>query len=361
MTRSIFIEEFNIENYKLFYDLQVKELNRVNLITGKNNVGKTSLIESIFLALGPTNPALWAKISSWRGLDRVSPKQSTVPYFFPKLNTSHPITFNVSASGNFHYKVQMRFGESTTLQSSASKNQSRKVSSQETVSIEDLEETRSVQLSYIPNKGKRRDSIATITRGEVEFTGAKELPFAESIFIRPGLNTKEISNPERYTRLNKKDRIPEFEKHLKFVEPNLLRTGLGVENDETMIMGDVGYGLVPLSLLGSGMFRLTTILLSIANYPNAVVLIDEIEYGFHHTIFEKVWHAIAEFAAEYNTQIIATTHNDECIATAHKVFKDRGLYDFHLHRLVRRQERTEIFGFDREQIEASLESGWELR
>ena len=38
---------------------------------------------------------------------------------------------------------------------------------------------------------------------------------------------------------------------------------------------------------------------------------------------------IAEFAAEYNTQIIATTHNDECIATAHKVFKDRGLYDFH--------------------------------
>ena len=109
-------------------------------------LGKHLSLNLYFLPWGPTNPALWAKISSWRGLDRVSPKQSTVPYFFPSFNTSHPITFNVSASGNFHYKVQMRFGESTTLQSSASKNQSRKVSSQETVSIEDLEETRSVQL-----------------------------------------------------------------------------------------------------------------------------------------------------------------------------------------------------------------------
>lgn len=361
MARNIFIEEFNIENYKLFYDLEVKELSRVNLITGKNNVGKTSLIESIFLALGPTNPTLWAKISGWRGLDRVSPKQSTVPYFFPKLNTSQPITFNVKATGNFHYRVQMRFGESTTLQSLASKKQSRKASSQGTFSIDDLEETRSVQLSYTPNKGKGRVSVATITRGEIEFTGSKSLPFSESIFIRPGVSPKETSNPERYTRLNKSNRIQEFEKHLKSVEPNLLRTSLGVENDETMIMGDVGYGLVPLSLLGSGMFRLTTILLSIANHPDAVVLIDEIEYGFHHTIFEKVWHAIAEFAAEYNTQIIATTHNDECIATAHKVFKSRSSYDFHLHRLVRRQDRTDIFGFDKEQIEAGLESGWELR
>ncbi len=361
MTRSIFIEEFNVENYKLFDDLQVKELNRVNLITGKNNVGKTSLIESMFLALGPTNPTLWSKISNWRGLDRVSPKQSTVPYFFPKLNTSHPITFSVGASGNFNYKVQMRFGESISLQPSISKTQSRKMSGQGTVSIEELEERRTVQISYIPDKGKRRDSIATITRGEVEFTGAKGLPFAESIFIRPGVSSKEASNPERYTRLDKGNRVQKFEKHLKSVEPNLLRTSLGVENDETMIMGDVGYGLVPLSLLGSGMFRLTTILLCIANYPNAVVLIDEIEYGFHHTVFEKVWHAIAEFAIEYNTQIIATTHNDECIATAHKVFKDRTPYDFHLHRLVRRQDHIEIFGFDKEQIEASLESGWELR
>lgn len=287
MTRSVFIEEFNVENYKLFDELQVKELNRVNLITGKNNVGKTSLIESIFLALGPANPTLWSKISSWRGLDRVSPKQSTVPYLFPKLDTSHPITFDVSASGNFHYKVQMRFGESIT-QSSVSKTQSRKASGQGTVSIEDLEERRTVQLSYIPDKGKRRESVATITRGEVEFTGARGLPFAESIFIRPGVSSKETSNPERYTRLDKSNRIQEFQKHLKSVEPNLIRTGLGVENDETMIMGDVGYGLVPLSLLGSGMFRLTTILLSIANYPNAVVLLDEIEYGFHHSIFEKV-------------------------------------------------------------------------
>lgn len=59
MARDIFLNELNIENYKGFETLQLNTLGRVNIFTGKNDVGKTSLLEAIYLLLGPTNPDLW--------------------------------------------------------------------------------------------------------------------------------------------------------------------------------------------------------------------------------------------------------------------------------------------------------------
>src|SRR3989339_789920 len=43
------IESFEIQNYRLFKHLKIEKLGRVNLITGKNNVGKTALLEALFL------------------------------------------------------------------------------------------------------------------------------------------------------------------------------------------------------------------------------------------------------------------------------------------------------------------------
>ncbi len=43
------IESFEIQNYRLFRQLKIEKLSRVNLITGKNNVGKTALLEALYL------------------------------------------------------------------------------------------------------------------------------------------------------------------------------------------------------------------------------------------------------------------------------------------------------------------------
>ena len=45
------IESFEIQNYRLFKHLKIEKLARVNLITGKNNVGKTALLEALNLYL----------------------------------------------------------------------------------------------------------------------------------------------------------------------------------------------------------------------------------------------------------------------------------------------------------------------
>jgi AAA15 family ATPase/GTPase len=44
-----FINRISIENFKCFQNLQIEGLERVNLIGGKNNVGKSAFLEAIEL------------------------------------------------------------------------------------------------------------------------------------------------------------------------------------------------------------------------------------------------------------------------------------------------------------------------
>jgi hypothetical protein len=46
------IESFRIQNFRCFADLRIGPLGRVNLVAGKNNAGKTALLEALFLFTG---------------------------------------------------------------------------------------------------------------------------------------------------------------------------------------------------------------------------------------------------------------------------------------------------------------------
>ena len=45
-----FIKDIEIKNYKLFKNFKAGGFGRVNLIGGKNNVGKTAFMEACYLA-----------------------------------------------------------------------------------------------------------------------------------------------------------------------------------------------------------------------------------------------------------------------------------------------------------------------
>jgi AAA15 family ATPase/GTPase len=51
-------QSFAVHNFRCFSTLAMADLERVNLIAGVNNVGKTALLEALFLHCGGYNPAL---------------------------------------------------------------------------------------------------------------------------------------------------------------------------------------------------------------------------------------------------------------------------------------------------------------
>ena len=46
------LKHLKIRNFRIFKALEIDRLGRINLIAGKNNAGKTSLLEAVFLLAG---------------------------------------------------------------------------------------------------------------------------------------------------------------------------------------------------------------------------------------------------------------------------------------------------------------------
>ena len=63
-------KSFRIKNFRCFKDFSIDNLERVNLIAGGNNVGKTALLEAIYLHAGGTKIELTMRLSGFRGYDR---------------------------------------------------------------------------------------------------------------------------------------------------------------------------------------------------------------------------------------------------------------------------------------------------
>lgn len=60
-----------IQNFRQFRDLKLDNLAQINLITGKNDTGKTSLLEALLLHVSPSNPEMVLTIADQRGMASV--------------------------------------------------------------------------------------------------------------------------------------------------------------------------------------------------------------------------------------------------------------------------------------------------
>ncbi|MBC6480306.1 MAG: AAA family ATPase [Hormoscilla sp. GM7CHS1pb] len=67
----------SVKNFRCFQDFSIDSLDRVNLIAGKNNVGKTALLEAIFLLTGGTNPGIVVTLAAGRGVERFNSSAAT--------------------------------------------------------------------------------------------------------------------------------------------------------------------------------------------------------------------------------------------------------------------------------------------
>ena len=71
---------FEIEKFKSINSLKIENLSRINLFFGRNNCGKTTLLEAIFLLSGISNPELFRRCNSFRSFNQIT----DLSYFFHK-------------------------------------------------------------------------------------------------------------------------------------------------------------------------------------------------------------------------------------------------------------------------------------
>ena len=70
---------------------------------------------------------------------------------------------------------------------------------------------------------------------------------------------------------------------------------------------------VPLRSMGEGMNRLFGIALALVNAQDGMLLIDEIDSGLHYSVQPDLWRMVFQVAHRLNIQVFATTHSWDCV------------------------------------------------
>lgn len=135
-------------------------------------------------------------------------------------------------------------------------------------------------------------------------------------FINSEVINEDQSIVEWIGKLELQGQKQEIIKTLQLLEPDISDISTIAIDGSVQLYVKNSNQILPLHLAGDGMKRLLYLILSIKETPNSVILIDEIETGFHYSMYEKLWKILAQTAKESNCQIIATTHSYECIQKA---------------------------------------------
>ena len=151
---------------------------------------------------------------------------------------------------------------------------------------------------------------------------------------------------------------------LNLINPDIERISFVAENSNggrrwPMVSLQSSQRRVRLSTMGEGVNHILSIVLSLLNAENNVLLIDEFETGLHYSVQEKLWDIIFMLAEILNTQVFVTTHSSDCIKSFSQAnAKEQGM-------LIRLENRlngvTPICYTDNKDILFAAENSIELR
>lgn len=336
---------FAVKNFRGFSELKLRDFGRVNLIAGKNNSGKTALMEAIYLHSGNRSPkTILRPVSPVRFEDIfLRGMRSSINMF--------DIASWTSLFGDFdtHSTIELlaEFDENPTPLSSdesVCRLQICNVSPEREDFVDILREFNAeddddVHILEFVAAFDSKPFYILLSEERTRASRTKAHVLFKSDFIR----TREPIDPkddrDRFSDMKQANAESLLIEALRMLEPRLKDLEVLYER----IHANVGISKsIPLTSMGDGMTRTASMILAMSKVPNGVMFVDEIENGLHHTVQKEVWKILGKMARDQEIQVFATTHSLEMIKAGHEAFKEDSLYDFRLHRLDRHVETGDI-------------------
>lgn len=375
------LESIYIKNYKNLDGLNIESLDRVNLIAGKNNTGKSSFLEAVALYTSKADFVLLDEILEERG-ERIKDSGRAKDY----------TEANLLAFSSFFTDRNNSFEKSNTINIGTIE---RDLFGELSVNSKAL----SIRLVKFIEENLNDNSQTGITRKRIILDGVNEklspefkigieikhsdhsylLPFEHERTFRfiyktrsdapqvQFVRTKNI-NPNRNASLW--DKITLTEKELYLVEalniigPKVERISYVGESSlsRTAVVRLAGHNaVVPLNSLGDGINRIFSIILSLVNAEKGYLLIDEFENGFHYSVQSKIWELVFSLAEKLNVQVFATTHSSDCINGFQEALHQFSNVSGRMYRFDNDGSRITPVPFDKIELQSSFEMDVEIR
>lgn len=367
------IKHIQVKNFKGISDLSIDDFSRINLIGGRNNVGKTSLLESLFLFHDRYNPHMFLRLHGWRGIQSVelTPEAMWMP-IFSVYDMKSDIEISIDMDNGEKNKLTFHFNEKYSKKEMPQGNflgfgHPPRIKTNTTPAI-----STALDIVYKLTKNKKDNlevahlCIDSISGIEMQFDFNFKTPASEAVFIASSMRNNPNEDAIRFGKIDVIGKIKEVIEFIKdSIEPRLEDLSIVPFADQSSVIHAKLEGIdrkIPVAHMGEGMARLISIILTISTNRNGYIFIDEIENGIHYSALSKMWSGIAKAAEKYNCQVFATTHSYECLESVVAGLTDENLQNnFRYIRLERDSENLCSFTYPFDELSASISHKWEIR
>ncbi len=369
------IEQFEVISYKGLRDFSLGPLQRVNLVTGPNGVGKTSLAEALWLFHGRYNPSiLWNLHIQRRAMNEPNPLVGL---------GGCPVELRGSEDG-VHYGAKFEYDE--VMQPS----QERADGSPKAAAVaEDAPGYRLANVAQgspewaspslnFPFLGWVRagyspdpyvdDYDSEVVLGPTGPALARPAPQSQrptSIIV-----TRDAPFPvnpdtlERFSNMVARGGKRHLLDILRVIQPHIRDIEILSHQGSPSLWADVGADeLLPVEAAGGGVVRLLGLVVNFFAARGGLIVIDEIENGIHHSALPELWRQIKDLSARLDVQSVITTHSIECVRAAVAAQgDDQATADFVVHRMYQAEDgmrRSLTYAGDK--LMATLDMGFDIR
>lgn len=349
----LLLDSLEIKGYRCFEHLTIEKLGRVNLIVGKNNVGKTALLEALWI---------YAESNSWDSLvsllniileRRLEKEKEKEDY------SSNPRVVSLKLSSNVGLHFRNLFYKRPNVEISNEKNKPYfSINTHKELPFDFVDGFQPIDCI---------DVICSFNNNTCLVSSSSQHYHNEikNLFISShGLNIK--TSTEIWDDIilqNEEDHVVEALQIIadRVKDLNFINYPKGSNQRVPVVrIADVNER-VSLNSLGEGMNRLLGIALALVNCKDGILLIDEIESGLHYSILPDVWKLIFKTAKDLNVQVFATTHSKDCIEAFTQAAIEDEESDGMLIRLENKDGKIRAVNFNEDELETVERRNIEVR
>ena len=359
-----------IKGFKAIDDLALDSLGRINLIAGDNNVGKSTLLEALYVLATEGDMEVMTHIACDRmnypwDVDVVrdeNARQSLLLSFFRdwKFELGAVVSFQTAEGETLELKPVYAYTE--IVREEDGKTYSRQKYVENEGQMADVA-TKEVRRGILRQKGWHEefyplDGPAYYFNDEIR----TDVQFIHTSFFSKDLNVRlwnaiALTGLEKYVIEALRIIEPDVE-NLAFLEETIRVNFSKQEVRVPYITLKGRSGRFPLNVMGDGMNRILSLVLGMVNSADGVCLIDEVENGIYYRRQPELWKMIEMLAERLNVQVFATTHSLDCIRSFADMARGK---DAQLIRLEKRVKGMVAVCYSAEELQTAMGNDIELR
>lgn len=319
-----FLEWITVEEFKCFSNFHAEGFKRVNLIGGKNNVGKTALMEAMYVNVHSDDVELMTS-----AIYRIKTVREALNFAFEGKILSKADAVNLLEQvGIYKSKSNNSFCKAFSI--------------------------------------KRRDGIKeyeiNLNKESIKKINAKDFNFEskvkESVWYLDAVGFSDIEIVNVFNSVQRWDKEQVLNEEINRFDSNI---------QSFKVIGGVPQCKIDgiyrrIIEFGDGLRSYISIICSLYACQNGYLFIDEIDNGIYYEHFDRLWEIILTLSKEMSCQVFATTHSKEMLESFARVAKKLEEEDVSYTTLVRnKSNELKAITRDYEMLMDSMEDGREVR